>query len=320
MLNSIIPITLTNIEREHPNVVISPRRQHPIFYGCLDWHSAVHSHWQLVRAIRVAPDAPFAPAVLALLDKQLGNAAGLAQETAFMTAHPRYELPYGWAWLLQLCAELHEWGGNQTWRDNLRPLEALAAQRIKLYLPKLAYPLRSGMHRQTAFAMTLIWDWAQIVGDDAMLRLIDEHARHWFANDENAPFAYEPSGTDFLSPSLAEADLMRRLMSQDAFIAWFGRFAPDLTRLPKPVAVSDPSDGQLAHFAGLNLSRAWMLEGIAAQLPVGERQASLLNSAEKHRAAGLDYATSDEYMISHWVPSFAVYLLTANDVGLKFRQ
>lgn len=310
IVEKFIPITLANIERVEPNVLKHPYEQHPVFYGCLDWHSAVHSHWQLVRAVRRFPNANFAPTALALLEQQLGNYGGLQLETLTLERKPRYELPYGLAWLLKLCAELRDWGKYPAWIENLDPLERLASKRLVAYFEKLSHPIRSGLHYNSAFSLSLAWDWGKVTDDPDMLITIADVARAWFENDIAAPLAYEPSATDFLSPLLAEADLLRRVMGREEFLAWFGRFLPDHSQLPQPVRVVDPSDGQLAHFAGLNLSRAWMLAGLARVSPKGERRELLLQSAEAHSRAGLSYALSDEYMISHWIPTFALYLLT----------
>ncbi len=310
LIPKFIPITIANIQRESPNVLKNSRESHPVFYGCLDWHSAVHSHWQLIRAVRLFPNAPFALDAQTLLEKHLGNYGRLQVETLSFSRLPRYEVPYGLAWLLKLCAELHEWGEHADWLDNLYPLERLATKRLVSYFGNLSHPIRSGLHYNSAFALGLMHDWAKAADDVDMRLLVADICQKWFAEDVNAPLAYEPSATDFLSPCLAEADLMRRVLERDAFLRWFGRFIPDINQLPQPVTVVDPSDGQLAHFAGLNLSRAWMLAGVATLLENGERRKQLLKSAENHRIAGLPYATSGEYMVSHWIPTFAIYLLT----------
>ena len=328
LVEQIIPITLSHIHREYPNYValsmdeavdtLAPHMVFPTFYGSFDWHSSVHSHWQLVRAIRTYPYAKFVPQARAALSQSF-VAEKLAGELTYLQAHPFFERPYGLAWLLQLSAELREWHPTPVeigWLEALKPLEQHTVQAFKAWLPKLNHPIRTGTHRQTAFSLGLVWDWATIAQDEEMLALIRACVLRLFANDINAPLAFEPSAADFLSPALAEADLMRRILPSTQFAHWLTAFLPMLPTTPNsnwlaPVAVTDPNDGQDAHFGGLNLSRAWMLEGVAAALPEGdERREVLLNSAEIHRQAGLPYATRTEYMLSHWIPSFAVYLLT----------
>lgn len=331
LINAFIPMTITNIHREYPNHIALhmrsdedlalPRQLTPAFYGCYDWHSAVHSHWQLVRAIRLLPEAPFAPAATAALEQSFTE-ENIAQEVAYLSQRPGFERPYGLAWLLQLTAELWEWHTNQSlaWFDILEPLEELAATHLAAWLPKLWRPVRSGYHNQTAFSLGLIYDWSLIVGAAEITDLIKSTAGRFYQEDTNWPLHYEPSGTDFLSPGLAEADLMRRLLPRDEFSAWLTHFLPQIPADGRGEwlstgVVADKSDGRLAHLAGLNVSRAWMLEGIAHRLPPTDtRIASLQAAAEIHRAAGLSFAADEEYMLSHWLPSFALYLLTKRGI------
>jgi hypothetical protein len=327
ILSQLIPTTITHLQREYPNGLLhhfqgetdvgTPAQLHPAFYGCYDWHSAVHSHWQVVRALRLYPDAPFARSAAAALDRSF-TPENLAGEMAYLLRNPNFEMPYGMAWVLQLLAELHEQTAAQAkrWRMMLAPLEGHAAGRFRHYLTRLPYPIRSGVHNQSAFAMSLALDWARVADDRALATLVTEKAVAFFAADRNAPLAYEPSGTDFLSPTLAEADLMRRVLPQEDFAHWLWQFwGPDtLATLPRalfPLQVVDFSDGQLAHFTGLNLSRAWMLAGIAAALsPADPRRPLLTQLAQRHREVGLPDALHPAYMVAHWTPSFAVYLLT----------
>ena len=324
LVKQLLALTVENVPREFPNYIAHsmqsvddvfrrPRELHPAFYGCLDWHSAVHSHWQMVRALRLFPTASFVDEVMTILTRHL-SAENLQTELAYLQARPGYERPYGLAWLLQLCAELREWQTPQAlrWLDNLQPLESLSAERITNWLPKLSYPVRTGSHSQTAFSLGLVYDWAQVALRTDVVTAIRSAALRFYQADMNAPLTYEPSGTDFLSPALGEADLMRRVLSNEAFAAWLITFLP-LTAIQSlaPVTISDANDGQLAHFGGLNLSRAWMLQGIAQALPEGdERSGVLLASAEIHQTAGLQDATNPAYMMSHWIPTFAIYLIT----------
>jgi hypothetical protein len=322
-------LALECVHREYPNKISHvmnddgdarpPRELTPVFFGCFDWHSAVHGHWLLVRLCRVVPQADFVPQAREALGKSF-TAEHVAAEGAYMKTEGRqtFERPYGLAWLLQLSAELHEWDDAEAraWARTLEPLEEVAAQRFKAWLPKLSHPVRTGEHSQTAFALGLAYDWATSRGDRDMQRLITRRARQYFLNDRHAQLAFEPDGQAFLSPILAEADLMRRLLEPPAFAAWLGAFLPVLSQdgsadWLEPAVVTDRSDGHLVHLDGLNLSRAWMLEGIAAGLPHDDpRVRGLRSAAEAHRRAGLAAVTGETYEGGHWLGSFAVYLVT----------
>lgn len=327
-LEAFIPLTISNVHREYPNGIAHrlfddadeacrPSLLHPAFYGCYDWHSAVHSHWQVVRAIRLFSDAAFVTDGRAALNRSLTH-ENIVTEVAYLHQRQTYEMPYGMAWLLQLTAELREWAGEdaQRWLMALKPLEDHAAEQFRGYLNKMEHPVRTGAHNQTAFSLGLVWDWAAEIGDRAMQEQIRSRAIHYFENDTDAPFAYEPSGTDFLSPTLGEADLMRRLLEPTEYANWLARFmgANGEERLQaylQPVEVGDFSDGQLAHFAGLNMSRAWMLQKIAAAVPLSSSLATpITRLAQAHRNVGLGSALHKDYMVSHWAPTFVVYLLT----------
>lgn len=329
-------LALGCVHREYPNKVAHvlssdadvkpPRELTPAFFGCFDWHSSVHGHWLLARLARTFPQAPFAAAGRAALARSL-TPANMAAEAAYVGAasRPEFERPYGLAWLLQLAAELREWNDPQAraWSQALEPLERASAARLRAWLPKLTYPIRAGEHSQTAFALGLVTDWARRAGDADMLKLVESTVRAHHLADRGCPLGYEPSGQDFLSPCLAEADLMRRFLAPTEFAAWLGGLLPTIpldgstTWLPVAV-VSDRADGKLAHLDGLNLSRAWMLEGIVAGLPGGDpRLGSLRATAALHRAAGLSAVTGEHYEGGHWLGSFAVYLVTGR--GLQVR-
>jgi hypothetical protein len=336
-------LALDCVHREYPNKIAHvmqadadarpPRELTPAFYGCYDWHSSVHGHWLLVRLARTFPSAEFAPAALAAVERSL-TSANIEAEVRYLNGPGRasFERPYGLAWLLQLAAELRGWDDprGQRWSATLAPLEAAARGKLFTWLPKLSHPIRVGEHDQTAFAFGLILDWARARPDPQMTELLTQRIRAFYLDDREAPLTYEPSGQDFLSPCLAEADLMRRVLAPAEYAGWLERFLPGIPASPssagaspraaaswlEPALVTDPSDPKLAHLDGLNLSRAWMLEGIAAGLPPADpRLAAIRSAARSHRERGLAAVTGAHYEGGHWLGSFAVYLVTGR--GLR---
>jgi len=322
-------LALACLHQEYPNKIAHvmasdadarpPRELTPAFYGCYDWHSSVHGHWLLARVARLLPDTPLAADARRALARSL-TAANLAGEARYLEGRGRvsFERPYGLAWLRQLAAELREWGSPEAreWAASLAPLERAATARLRDWLPKLTRPIRIGEHSQTAFALGLVLDAARVAGDAETAALVVSRSREFYGADRDCPLAYEPSGEDFLSPCLAEADLMRRVLPSAEYAAWLGAFLPGLPRdgssswLP-PGIVTDPTDPKLAHLDGLNLSRAWMLEGVASTLPSSDpRVASLLAAAAVHREKGLAAVTGEHYEGGHWLGTFAVYLVT----------
>jgi len=320
-------LALDCVHKEYPNkiahVLLSdadakpPRALTPAFYGCYDWHSSVHGHWLLARLARLFPEAQFTSAARAALARSL-TPDNIATEVAYLRGAGRtsFERPYGLAWLLQLAAELRAWDDPQArqWAEALAPLETEAAQRVMAWLPKLQYPIRSGEHSQTAFAFGLIADWTQVRGDVGVARLLEHRSRAYYLADRDCALAYEPSGEDFLSPCLAEADFMRRMLPPADYAHWLAKFLPGIPHdgrsdwLP-PGVVTDRSDPKLAHIDGLNLSRAWMLEGMASGLPPKDRRkAALLAAARAHADAALPAVTGEHYEGGHWLGTFAVYL------------
>ena len=320
-------LALDCVHKEYPNKIAHsmnsdadvkpPRELTPAFYGCYDWHSSVHGHWLLVRLVRLFPQAPFAAEARAALAQSL-TPANIAQEVTYLNAEGRvaFERPYGLAWLLQLAAELKEWDDPQAkqWSVTLAPLEQAAVARLSAWLPKLDNPIRVGEHNNTAFSMSLMLDYARIAGNAEFGKLVDERARHYYLKDRACPVNYEPSGEDFLSPCLAEADLMRRILPAGQFGTWFRDFIERLNF--EPTAVPDVTDPKLYHLAGLNLSRAWMIEGILSVAPAaGGRGAAMAELATRLRNAGLASIKSEHYDGGHWLGTFAVYLVTGR--GLK---
>ena len=326
-------LALDCIHREFPNKishvmqsesdVARPSELTPAFYGCFDWHSSVHGHWLLTRILTTAPESSLHAEIEAALAKSF-TAENMQAELAYYTAEGRasFERPYGIAWYLQLVAELHESDAplHGEWRETLRALEEAIAAQIKSWLPKLSYPVRLGTHNQTAFAFGLMLDYARTVGDSELEQMLVSKSLEFHEGDVDCPMAYEPSGEDFLSPCLMEADLMRRVMDAGAFAEWLSAFLPDIPKdgsgvWLEPGIVLDPSDGKLVHLDGVNLSRAWALEGIAAALPAeDDRRASLLAAAELHKEVGIAAVSDEHYSGSHWLASFATYLTTRRGI------
>ncbi len=329
-----VEMMLASIGREYPYHVlmlvqreedlVPPGRATPAFASCFDWHSSVHTHWGLARSVRTAPAAPWAAAARAALAASL-TAERLEAEAAFLSAPGRegFERPYGLAWLLQLCGELRSWDDPDArrWAERLEPLERLAASRLSAWAERLPWPVRSGEHSQSAFAFGLLLDWARNAGRSDVLAGVAEQAVRLYGGDRGAPVHFEPSGQDFLSPILGEADLMRRALPAGRFASWLEVFLPSpvavhLARWLAPVASPDQADGKFAHLDGLNLTRAWMLEGVVAALPEGHpHRGGLAEAARAHRAAGLAGAGTTHYAGTHWLGSFAVYLLTRRGLG-----
>ena len=322
-------LALACAQQEYPNKIAHvlasdadvrpPRELTPAFYGCYDWHSAVHGHWLLARLARLYPEGAFAPRARAVLAADL-TPERIAAEVRYLDGPGRvgFERPYGLAWLLQLAAELAEWNDPQAhdWSQALAPLAERAATRLTEWLPKLTRPIREGEHDQTAFALGLALDWAQAAGDTARAAAFRTAVRRFYLEDRDGPLDYEPSGHDFLSPCLAEADVVGRVLAPADFARWLGGFLPRIPRDGRgdwlePGVVIDPGDPKLAHLDGLNLSRAWMLEGIAARLPQGDpRRGALQGCARRHRGLALPRVTGERYEGGHWLGSFATYLVT----------
>jgi hypothetical protein len=327
--SSFARLALKAVQQEYPNKpadvlnsekdVKTPRAVHPAFYGSFDWHSSVHGHWLLVRLLRRFPDLPEQKAMRAALAEHL-TAKNLQAEADYF-ARPNaaaFERPYGWAWLLKLAEELHGWDDPQgkEWAKNLQPLADVIVMRYVSHFPKQTYPTRTGVHANTAFGLAFALDYARAVGRKDLAERVEERSRTYFGKDRNIPAAWEPDGADFFSPSLMEADLMRRVLPETEFRSWLNRFLPDLAKgepksLLEPAQVTDRSDPQLVHLDGLNLSRAWCLRRLARALPKDDPARRVLAAAAtKHAEAGLRHVASGDYAGEHWLASFAVYLLS----------
>lgn len=315
-------LALDNIELEYPHyawiVANSPddyalhRDKHPTFFGSFDWHSCVEMYWVAVRILRLYPGLPSEQRAIALINELL-TLENIAIETAFCANNPGFERPYGWGWVLKLQHELDRWDNLRAsaWRENLRPLATQLVSQFQAWLPKLTYPQRFGMHPNTAFALNLSLPYSHRYAPD-LAELIASRALDWFAADVTYPFSYEPNGADFLSGGLTEAVLMSHVLAEDEFPRWIDRYLPESEIVfISPAVVSDPSDGQIAHLHGLNLSRAWALGELAAVLP-GRRE-SLLAMREEHIAASIDVVAGSHYMVEHWVVAYALLLFTEPD-------
>lgn len=300
-----------------PEDAVGPRAVHPIFYGSFDWHSCVHGWWTMATLARLFPQMPETPLILERATS-LFSPENIEAERAYL-ARPLsrgFERPYGWAWLLMLQAELnrHETAQGRDWARALAPLSDDFADRFKVFLPISAYPVRVGTHYSTAFALRLVLDYADSVGDGELDALVRDKALQWHGGDRDCQ-AWEPDQDAFLSPALMEAELMRRVLGED-FAVWFDAFLPragdgEPAVLFEPVTPSDRSDGKIAHLDGLNLSRAWCWRGIASALPDGHpARRPALDAAERHLAASLPHVTGD-YMGEHWLASFALLAMRA---------
>jgi len=302
-------VALDNVARAYPRrldqLLAGPDAEwrpgvlHPAFYGSYDWHSSVHMHWLLARVLFLHPDVPERAAIEARLDRHL-TAANIARELAFFNSPGglTFERPYGWAWLLELQAELIR---LQRWHREVAPLaDALAARFIRFFETS-TYPVRAGTHGNTAFACILALDYARTAGNAGLERAIEAAARRWYLGDRDYPVAYEPSGDDFLSPALVEALLMKRILPDGEFSEWLKRFLPpDLGPLTRPPTVVDHADAKQSHLDGLCLSRAWCF------MLLGFEELS-----KKHLEAGMPHVVGGAYAGEHWLASFALLALSA---------
>jgi hypothetical protein len=334
---TLVKLSLHCVDREYPNKpsdvqasdteVLPPRKLHPAFFGCFDWHSSVHGHWTMTRVLRTFPDALEAKAIRAVLNKHLTPALLQAELRYFEQEHHKlFERPYGWGWYLRLVTEVRALPASdpdaKRWAAALKPLEKLLTVRTVDYLKRLSVPVRAGTHNNTAFALNHIHDYAVARRDVNLLAAIIAAAQRFYGEDTDCPLAYEPSGEDFISGCLAEADLMRRVLgkagegrAKSDYHAWLDRFLPPLTSpkfspLLTPPRVLDRKDPKIGHLIGLSMQRAWTMRGIASALqPDDPRAVAFRRLAGVHRDDALKLMFDSGYGGAHWLASFAVYML-----------
>ena len=318
------------IQQEYPNQMQHmmtgpedrprPREAHPAFYGCFDWHSSVHMHWALIRLLRLAPNAFDNTKAMRVLGAHLTKVA-LAQEASYLRARPSFERPYGWGWALTLAHELTLWKAEAAdpWLAAVRQLADVITELLLAWLPKATYPIRAGMHSNSAFGLARAVPWARISatkGDTRLLTAITRTAIQWYGEDRDYPANYEPSGSDFLSPALTEVELMSVLLEREEFLRWLDTFLPGLSAgnpksLFEPAFVSDPTDGQTAHLHGLNLYRAFVWKHLHAILPADDTRRPYLEAGiEAHARGSIGAVTGSDYMVEHWLASYALLYLS----------
>ncbi len=319
-----VRLALACIHLEYPNklnqtlkdesFLLPPRELHPAFFGCYDWHSSVHGHWMLTKLAREYPELPERQEIIDGLSRSL-SAENIAGEVAYFdNESASWERTYGWAWLLKLATELDAWDADagQAFAAALAPLAELIRNRYMDFLPRQEYPIRTGVHPNTAFGLSFAYDYAEALGDTEFKDSIVAAAHRYYLDDEECPLSWEPGGEDFLSPCFEEAALMARILPRPDFADWLAEFLPSLPDADSlhPANVSDRSDPKIVHLDGLNLSRAWNLYVIANAIDDAPLATHLRDKAAQHLAATLPHVTSEHYEGSHWLGSFAIYALT----------
>ncbi|MCO4291952.1 DUF2891 domain-containing protein [Solitalea sp. MAHUQ-68] len=310
------PNKTSHLSETQADHVLLPHEIHPSFYGCLDWHSSVHGHWMLVKLLKTFKDLPEREKIIAVLENsfQSEKIVGEADYFSKYATAKNYERTYGWAWLLKLDQELYTWDDplGKKWYAALQPLTKKIVALWTAYLPKQTYPNRTGVHPNTAFGLVFALDWATTFNQTDFAGLIKQRSKEYYLNNQNTPAYLEPDGTDFLSPSLEIADLMRRVLPQKEFVSWFNKFytKEGITNILKQPVVSDRTDYQIVHLDGLSLSRAWCLKGVSKSLPVNHPQKKLFEAtAQKFLVSTMPNVTSGNYGGDHWLASFAVYAI-----------
>ena len=319
-------LALKCIHQEYPNKpgevladsgdLKSPKEMHPAFYGCYDWHSSVHGHWMLVRLLKLFPYLPEKAKIRKAISQNLTEANILAERAYFEKPYNKsFERTYGWAWLLKLSEELYTWDDEEgkKWLKNLQPLVDIITDRYQDFLPLQTYPIRTGVHPNTAFGLSFALDYAKTTNHSRLKNLIVDISLKYYLNDERCPADWEPNGSDFFSPCLLEAELMRKVLEKEKYTTWIGLVlqANQMRKLLTPAIVSDRTDPQIVHLDGLNLSRAWCMLSIATGLKEDNRWREIFTeTAHKHIEATLPHIASGDYAGEHWLASFAVYALS----------
>jgi len=322
--NRLAQLPIDCIQTEYPNKLNqviggdvdlqSPQALHPAFYGCFDWHSAVHGHWSLVSLLKQFPELNNKDKSIAMLLENMSEENIKTEVSYFYGKHnSSYERTYGWAWLLKLAEELNTWDhpDARILETNLQPLTDLIVDKYLEFLPKLNYPIRVGEHPNTAFGLSFAYDYAKTVGNTELMSLIEQRAKDFYADDTGCPISWEPSGFDFLSPCLEEAALMKRVLPSEEYKIWLNNFLPQLKDKNFTIEtgkVSDRTDGKLVHLDGVNFSRAWSLNEISKDLPEYDH---LKNIANQHINYSLPSIVGDSYEGGHWLGSFAIYALNS---------
>jgi len=320
-------LALKCVQKEYPNKldhvmndgseVQSPLQLHPAFYGCFDWHSSVHGHWMLIKLLKLFPELINSNEIRKALNENL-SLQNIDAEVKYLNQPNRksFERTYGWAWLLKLAEELYTWDDlqGQNWYQNLKPLADAIAKRYLEFLPKQNYPIRTGVHPNTAFGISFALDYARSIKNSQLENLLIERAKTYYSDGEEYDAKWEPGGEDFFSPSLMEAELMSKIYEQSVFERWLIKFIPKLgetKNILEPAIVTDRTDPKLVHLDGLNLSRAWCMLIISNRLSSSNKLKNIImNSALAHAEAGLKYISSGNYEGEHWLASFAVYMLS----------
>jgi hypothetical protein len=315
-------IPLGCIQKEYPNKLNqvlgdesdlkNPQALHPAFYGCFDWHSSVHGHWVLVKLLKIFPDLSERRKIIETISRNL-TCENIQQEIHYFEGefNKTFERTYGWAWLLKFAQELHDWDDpvGKNWLKSITPLAELISRKYLEFLPKLTYPIRTGEHPNTAFGLSLAYDYALSFKNSELLELILSRSRDYYLSDEGCPLDWEPNGFDFLSPCLEEANLMQKVLSKDLFQEWIQEFIHDFSSL-SPAIVSDRSDPKIVHLDGLNFSRAWCLYGISRSMDEDEKN-KLIELADEHFRASFPYLSSGNYEGEHWLTSFAILSMSS---------
>jgi hypothetical protein len=305
------PNKLNQVLGDH-NDLKNPEVLHPAFYGCFDWHSSVHGHWMLIKLVKLFPDIPEKDEIFMIMNQNLSPENINSELVYFQGEYNKtFERTYGWAWLLKLVQELNDWEHpkSKIWLDNIMPLAELISEKYIDFLPKLTYPIRTGEHPNTAFGLSLAYDYASSMNDVKFKELIETRSRDYYQEDKNCPISWEPNGFDFLSPCLEEANLMQKILNKEQFRLWIADFIPDFSSIT-PAIVSDRSDPKIVHLDGLNFSRAWCLFGISNLIDEPLKD-ELILKAENHFNASFPHLSSGNYEGEHWLTSFAILAITS---------